>query len=237
MTEPSWGDEDTVRMRPPVDPWAHDGHTQQIPIGRPHRRVYGFVYELITGDPQDGPHPYVGQTTATIHRRVHGPNGHTSPDEIAQAPWKARIRPGREGYRCLKTIYTTGSEVEDQMRLDLAEAILIDELKSTHNEQRPIRPPSARRRSPALADRPRPSATLPARRHARRRPPFRVIAFLLLVTTITYLAARLVVAMELPWPAAPWIVAPVAGLGLGWKIFWETHRRARRLMRPARRRR
>lgn len=236
MRQVSCGDENTARLRPPADPWAaQDGRTQEFPsalVGTRRRRVFGYVYELFTGDPQDGPHPYVGKTTQTIHQRVHGPGGHTSPGEVAQSPWKARILPGRAGYRCLKTIYATGNEVEDQMRLDLAEAILIDELRTTYNDQRPIRSPGAPRPASSGIVRDRPAR----RREARRPVPVRAIGFLLLAASITYLVARVVVSMALPWPAAPWVVAPVIGVGLGWRVFWAAHRRAKRLM-PGRRRR
>jgi hypothetical protein len=222
-----WGeDEPTVRLQPPVDPWAaHDGHTEEIPIAPPARRpVYGRVYELITGDPQDGLHPYVGQTTTTIHRRVHGPNGHTSPQSIAKDPWKARIRPGRAGYRCLKTIYATGDPGSDQVRLDMAEAFAIDELKTTHNDQRPIRP---------VGDAPRRRTSKPATRSVRtkrRRAPARVWVFLILTVVFTFLTARLTVAMHLPWPAVPWVASPAVGVGLAWRVLWSMHRKARRLL-------
>lgn len=234
----SWGsDEETIRFRPPVDPWpeARDGWTEEFPTtpapapGR--RRVYGYVYELITGNPQDGPHPYAGQTTTTIHQRVHGRGGHTSPASIAKDPWKARILPGSAGYRCLKRIYSTGDPEADQIRLDLAEWIAIDELKTTHNEQRPIRHAGDR------PSRPRPRAVgRPVPRRTRRPFPFRAILFLALTAVLTYLAARVLVAMQLPWPAVPWIGAPVFGLWLGWATFWRLHRGVRKLA-PRRRRR
>lgn len=231
MSQVSWDDEETVRLRPPADPWAgaQDGTTQQFAApGTRRRRVFGYVYEVITGDPQDGPHPYIGQTTDTIHHRVHGPSGHTSAQEVAENPWKARILPGRAGYRRLKTIYATGSPVEDAMRLDLAEAILIDELKTTYNIQRPIR-------SGRHPQEPRPQARnsrVTARR--RRRPPVRLVMFLLVVAFFTYLAARLIVAMQLPWPAVPWIAAPALGTWFGWLVFWRVHRNVRKLTRRGR---
>lgn len=187
-----------------------------------HREVFGRVYELITGDSQDGPHPYAGQTTQTIHQRVHGRGGHTSPESIAADPWKARIRPGRAGYRCLKTIYATGNPGADQVRLDMAEAFAIDELRTTYNKQRPIRQPGR----PA----PRPAQGRIGRRRPRRLPG-RLLGFLTLAGFFTYLAARVVAGMDLPWPAAPWVVSPMAGVLLGWLTFWKIHRSVRKILR------
>jgi hypothetical protein len=227
-----WDDEDTVRMRPPADPWAgHDGLTQEFPAARRQRRqVYGRVYLLITNDPRDGLHPYVGQTTTTIHQRVHGPNGHTSAASIDRDPWKARILAGRDGYRQLKVIYATDNPGADQVRLDMAEAFAIDQLKTTHNDQRPIRTGSS-----AVAAPRRPVRSSARRAPARHRPPARLFVFLALAAFFTYLSARLVLAMELPWPAAPWIVAPTVGIVLAWQVFWWLHRNTRRLTRHSRR--
>jgi hypothetical protein len=233
MTGVSWGpDEETVRLQPPADPWAEP--TKEFHFDRPRRReVYGRVYEVITGDPRDGEHPYAGQTTQTIHQRVHGPSGHTSPASIGKDPWKARILPGRAGYRCLKVIYATGNPGADQVRLDMAEAFAIDALKTTYNGQRPIRSsgPQPKRppREPA-APRPLTYREQVARRKSRR---FRakLIGLLFIVALFTYAAARVAVAMQMPWPAFPWIAAPVAGVTLGWSSFWYLHRSLRKLTR------
>lgn len=227
-------DEDTVRLRPPVDPWpdAQDGTTQPIPVsGTRRRRVYGYVYELITGDPRDGLHPYAGQTTETIHQRVHGSRGHTSAASIAKDPWKARIRPGRAGYRCLKVIYGTDNPGADQVRLDMAEAFAIDELHTTYNDRRPVRP-----------------ATGPAPRRPKpeRKPvivPWRLVGFLLVWLVPSIVVGRIAVANHLP----PWI-APLAVLIPAWLVFLRLHRvitwlagnpvpRQPTTRRPARRRR
>lgn len=232
-------EEDTVRLQPPVDPWpdAHDGFTQPIPVsGVRTRRAYGYVYEVITGDQRDGLHPYAGQTTTTIHQRVHGPNGHTSPASIAKDPWKARIRPGRAGYRCLKVIYATDNPGADQVRLDMAEAFAIDELRTTHNDRRPVRPPST-------------AAPAPRKPRAERRPvkvPWRLVGFLLVWASLSTIAGALAGANHLPiWVGIPVVLIPA------WRVFLRLHRvgswlagnpvprqpTSRRRPRPARRRR
>lgn len=202
-------EEDTVRLQPPVDPWpdARDGFTQPIPVpGVRTRRVYGSVYELVTGDPQDGPHPYAGQTTTTIHRRVHGPGGHTSPESIAKDPWKARILPGAAGYRCLKRIYATDNPGADQVRLDMAEAFAIDELKTTHNQVRPVRPAPGPVARPAVARKP-------------RKTPWRLIGFLLVWVAFSIVAGRAAAAGH-----APLWIAPLAVLIPAWLAFLRLHR-------------
>lgn len=184
------------------------------------RRVIGHVYELITGDPQDGEHPYVGYTTQTPHQRVHGPNGHTSPASIAKDPWKARILPGKAGYRILERVRDTGEgDRANDAALRRAEAFWIDRLRPTHNDVRPVRPPLhetgpvplARPRGLTAAERER----LARRRRARRR----VIAFAVLAALGTFLAARVVLAMHLPWPAAPWVASPALGMAAAWFVF------------------
>jgi hypothetical protein len=67
------------------------------------RPIYGYVYELILAGQSDTDHSYVGMTTTTIHRRVHGSSGHASATDVARDPWKAGILPGRAGYRCLES--------------------------------------------------------------------------------------------------------------------------------------
>ncbi len=230
-----WGDdEETMRLRPPVDPWAdRGGDTAEIPVRQPRRRaVYGRVYEVFTTRPDiDGPHPYAGQTTTTIHQRVHGPNGHTSPGEVAKAPWKARIKPGRAGYRQLKVIYASGDPAADQVRLDMAEAFAIDELRTTYNTQRPIRSPGTPRPvRPRPASRPLPARAVAAQRR-RVRVRFRMAALLALVLFFTYLSARVAVAMRMDSPAFPWVAAPIAGVAMGWSVFWYLHRAFRKLTR------
>lgn len=89
----NWGeDEDTARLRTPVDPWPV---VEPEPVARP-RRVYGYVYELVTGDQRDGAHPYAGQTTTTIHRRVHGPGRAHLAGERRQGPVEG-AHPARPG--------------------------------------------------------------------------------------------------------------------------------------------
>ena len=203
-------EEETVRLQPPVDPWAdvRDGTTQAFPVATERRRrVYGYVYEVFTSRPDiDGEHPYGGQTTTTIHQRVHGPNGHTSAASVAKDPWKARIKPGRAGYRCLKVIYATGNPGDDQVRLDMAEAFAIDQLKTTYNIKRPIRP----------AGEPVPQ---PPRPREPVRIPWRLVGFLLVWIAFTTLAGRALAAGH-----APLWLAPLVVLLPAWFVFLRLHR-------------
>jgi hypothetical protein len=209
---------------------AEDGYAEPVAL-RPapaRRKVYGYVYELITGDPQDGEHPYVGMTERTIHQRVHGAGGHTSPESVARDPWKARILPGRAGYRCLERVYDTGDAGENDRALRRAEAAWIDRLRTTHNDVRPVRPPL---HQPQPLGSPNRKVVPAGRRKRRRRMPVRFVAFLILAAVFTTLAARLIVAMHLPWPAVPWTVAPAIGVLLAWRVLWSVHRSFRKLMR------
>jgi hypothetical protein len=188
-------------------------------------RVYGRVSELITGDPRDGLHPYVGQTRLTIHQRVHGSGGHTSPESIRKDPWKARILPAAAGYRLLRTVYATADPAQDQDRLNALEALMIDELRTTHNTVRPIRSPGQV-----------PPVRVPQPRESRRLP-FRFWAFAVLACALIALVARVVVAMHLPWPAAPWVASPVLGVVVARWLLTSLQRETRRLTRPTPRRR
>jgi hypothetical protein len=195
----------------------------------PRRKVYGYVYELITGDPVDGEHPYVGMTEQTIHQRVHGPGGHTSRESVARDPWKARIRPGRAGYRCLERVYDTGDPAENDRALRRAEAFWIDRLRPTHNTVRPVRPPAHETQPPKR----RPAAPRPPARR-RRRVPARALVFLFVALTFSLIAGRAVAYVTTAghWsPAVPWIVGPVVGAFLAWRVFWSAHRSLRKLMR------
>jgi hypothetical protein len=192
----------------------------------PRRKIYGYVYELITGDPRDGEHPYVGMTERTIHQRVRGAGGHTSPESVAKDPWKARILPGRAGYRCLERVYDTGDLAENDRALRRAEAFWIDRLRPTHNDVRPVRPPlhEARPvRRPA-----RPLRTLPAPR--RRKFPVRAWLFISLFMVMTAVVSRGAYLMGLP-SYVPWVISPVVAGFLSWRVFWSAHRSIRRLMR------
>ena len=192
---------------------------------RPHNRppVYGRVYELFTGDPRDGEHPYVGRTTTTIAKRVRR---HKSADDIARDPWKARIIDGPRGYRLLETVYSCGVVAEDARSLARAEAFWIDRLRPTHNDVRPVRP----RLGDPLPSRPRDTAS---RRRAgartRRRFPWRAVLFLALSAVTALLAGRLVAALALPWPWAPYVAALVLGAPLGWRMTMAVLRGGRRL--------
>lgn len=185
----------------------------------PRREVFGHVYELVLAGQADDEHSYVGRTTQTIHQRVHGPRGHTSAESVRKDPWKREILPGRTGYRQLEVVYATGDgRAADERQLARAEAFWIDRLRPVRNVVRPVRP----------------RATVTAVRRPVRRPlrPYVIVAFM---AAFTWLAARLVVAMELPWAAAPWVVAPAAGAVLGWLTFWRLHAMVRKATRPRRR--
>jgi hypothetical protein len=193
-------------------------------------KVYGRVYELFTTRPDlDGEHPYAGKTRKTIHQRVHGrsSSAHTSAQSIEKDPWKARIRPGKAGYRQLEVVYATGDDAADERELRRAEAFWIDRLNTTHNDVRPVRPPVHRQpagtgRTARRATRPTvrpPSRQQLAERKARARARRRVFAFLFLVVVATYFAAEFVVALRLPWPAAPYVAAPVVGTFAAWPVF------------------
>lgn len=220
-----------------MDAWIFD-ESAPLDIKRPaagqRREVYGRIYELITGDPRDGAHPYVGMTEGTIHQRVHGSRGHTSPESIAKDPWKAHILPGRAGYRQLEVVYATGNPMEDDRSLRRAEAYWIDQLRTTYNKVRPVRPPVHERvvlprRAVRVAVK-----RSPAQIRAARRTRLRVLAFLALTAVFAFLSARLVLAMHLPWPQVPWITAPIVGIALGWIAFEWLDRKYRRLTRGRR---
>ena len=240
MNIPGW--------REPVDPWpdaptvpfgVHDGHTSPIgfrpagvaawtPEPAPRRRTtFGRVYELFTRDQAPGTHVYVGKTEQTLHQRVHGPSGHTSPADMAANPWKAAILPGKAGYRLLETVYDTGDPDENARALRRAEAFWIDRLRPTENRVRPVRPP-ATEPQPHRAVRPPSRAQVAA--HARaRRERVRLGSFLVLALTLTVLAGRMIARMELPWPAAPWIAGPILGLAVGGWLFFSIDKALRKV--------
>lgn len=198
------------------------------------RAIHGRIYELVLRGQTPDSHAYVGKVTAptTIHQRVFGRSNsaHTSPESVARDPWKAGILPGRTGYRLLETVYDTGDEAENDRALRRAEAFWIDRLRPVHNIVRPVRPAGAREHHA----RPRPSALVRTRPHSSRRPRRKLakpITLLTLIAAFTYLAARALLMMELPWPQVPWVGAPVLGLALGWSTFWKLHRSIRRLLR------
>lgn len=225
---------------PAVDPWAgQDDLTVVIPAvpisDKPQRQsrsreVYGRVYELITGDPRDGPHPYVGKTTQTLHQRVHASrNAHTSPQSIARDPWKARILPGREGYRLLETVYATGDQMADERELRRAENFWMDRLRTKRNDVRPVRPPvheqlprtvkSAPKREPARRSR--------AQRAARRR----LLTFVALAAVLTTFFATRFAQVAWDQPATPWVAAPVCGTLAAWALYFSARSAVRRISR------
>jgi hypothetical protein len=193
------------------------------------RPVYGRVYEVVLRGQPEAQHSYVGKTTQTIHQRVHGSSGHTCAADVARDPWKAGILPGRAGYRLLETVYDTGDPAENARALARAESFWIDRLRPLHNDVRPVRPIGEVRT--AVRRQPRPSRTIVRATRRRRRKFGKPIALLALVALFTFLAAWFVVAMQLPWPQAPWISSPVIGLALGWTVFWRIHRSVRRILR------
>lgn len=198
------------------DPLAGEYVDDHRAPARPSGAVYGEVYELITGDPQDGPHPYVGKAK-DAYRRVYGrsPSAHTSRASVEKDPWKARILPASRGFRVLERVPATGDPVADEQSLRLREAYWIDRLQTTYNDQRPKYEHGKRgavRRPTRPVDAPRPpSKAALAERRARARVRRRAAGFLLLFAVATTLAVRVVTRMELPWESAPWTVGPAAG--------------------------
>lgn len=190
------------------------------------RPVYGRVYELMLRGQSPDTHEYVGKVKAptTIHQRVWGKSSsaHTSPESVARDPWKATILPGRSGYRQLEVVYATGDAMEDDARLRRAEAYWIDRLKATRNIVRPIRPAGKAIPPPR---RPARSAVLPRRPAMRPR----VFVLLALALAIGYLTAR--VALYMPWPAAPWVASPVAGVMGAWWLYGRVRREVRKILR------
>lgn len=184
-----------------------------------NRPIIGYVYELITSSPQlDSEHPYVGKTETTVHQRVHGAAGHTSPKSIAKDPWKARILPGRAGYRILERVRDTGEgDLANDAALRRAEAFWIDRLRTKYNVVRPVRPAQQATARPAARRAPT-QAQLRAMQQQRRLTR-RLVAFMLLVLAFTAVIGRVLLAMDLPWGAAPWVVAPAAGVLCGWAVF------------------
>lgn len=188
-------------------------------------RIYGRVYELLLRGQSPDTHVYVGKVKAptSIKARVFGSSAsaHTSPQSIARDPWKAGI----VSYKQLEVVYATGDPTEDDKALRRAEAYWMDRLKTTKNIVRPIR--EAGRATP-----PRPTRAVPVREMARRRRRNgRTFAVLALAVMLTALTARVIVAMDLPWPAAPWVVSPAVGTLAAWHVFWRLHREFRRLTR------
>lgn len=215
----SWGERETAGV------WETDPEPL---VAKPTGEIFGYVYETIERGQRDGEHSYVGKTETTIHQRVHGPSGHTSPRSVAKDPWKANILPGKRGYRCLEVVRDTGEGYQANKRaLARAEAFWIDRLRPLRNQVRPVRPPSN-------APEPRPVA---AERAPVRSPSGRKILLSVLICLFTALVAMLLSAAHAPW-WGPWGVAPGAGLVVGWASFvrivtaWERKRRKlRRLLR------
>lgn len=234
--EVTWGsgDEPTVRLQPPADPWAG---TYDRPPARPGRRaVFGRIYETIEAGQRDGEHRYIGKTEQTLHQRVHGPNGHTSPASVAKDPWKANILRGRAGYRLLETVYDTGDPAENDRALRRAEAFWIDRLRPPRNKVRPVQPPATAPRiaPPARPQRPARSASTYRERVARRKRRMAALKFFALIATMALavaLASRAVMLLHLPWTQVPVVIATVAGAYVGWNVFWFLHKHLRKLTR------
>jgi hypothetical protein len=138
------------------------------------------------------------------------------------------ILPGRDGYRCLEIVRSTGDCAENDRVLRRAEAFWIDRLRPVHNDVRPVRPPGERiprsRRPPAG---PAPNRIAGRRRRKLGKP----LGMLALIAAFTYLSALALLMMQLPWPQVPWVGAPVLGVALGWSAFWRMHRALRKLVR------
>lgn len=226
---------------PVVPGYAHDGRTRSFPsapmfsdeptevlVGQTRRPIgpqprytgvkgslFGYVYELILDDQPDDITEYIGKSEQTMAERMRG---HRSAEDLARYPWKARIKAGAAGYRILERVRCTGEGYEaDRRALLRAESDWIDRRRPIENGPRPVRPRKAER--PRESRREAARRTGPAKRRtradiARTRRLIRLVSYVALVFACTALAARVVLAMELPWAWAPWAVAPVAG-GLG----------------------
>jgi hypothetical protein len=250
MTQAFWGPGDAPVVRGvPADPWA--GHTTESRVvadRRARRPIFGFVYELKTRGQAPGTSAYVGKcvgpTPKAVQERVHGSSAsaHTSAQSVARDPWKADILPGRDGWRILERVYVTGDPEADEAALRRAEADWIDRKKTIHNGVRPVRPfgeqprPVPRHRVAPQPARPRPVSAREQQRRAReaarrRRTAWRVVAVLLLAAVFTYLAARVVVNMHLPWPSVTWWLPPAIGVALAWVTFWRTSKAVKKLTR------
>lgn len=191
------------------------------PAPRGPRPIVGYVYEAILRDQPPGQHAYVGKcmgsTEAAVSRRFFGPqaSAHTSPESIKRDPWKARILPGRKGYRILERIRDTGlGDRENDLAVRRAESFWIDRLRTTFNDVRPVRPPLTETPPPARRSRP---AVQRSRR--RSRPTRKGPVLLLLLATVTYTAMLgwFIHAMQLPWPIVTWGLPPALGLLFGFR--------------------
>lgn len=200
--------------------WEFDDHTisdtGEVPFARPAPRsgrpIFGYVYELFTTDQPPDSHAYAGlvRSPKTIAERADEHRG-----EAHKHPWKAFIRPGRAGYRILERVYATGYPDEDEARLRRAESDWIDRLRTLHNGVRPVRPPVHEGvRFAADAKPQRPAAR---RRPSRARRRSLVFAVLFVLATVPMFV--FVQRMNLPWPAAPWIVAPIVGGATAYRAF------------------
>lgn len=201
------------------------------------QEVYAYVYELVTGDPQDGSHPYVGKAKDP-RERVYGrrPTAHTSRQSVAKDPWKARILPAPHGFRVLETVPATGDPIEDERTLRTAEAYWMRKLKATHNDQRPAYDSAGRPVSRRLTT-PRPAA--PARRARRTSASRRVqrargCAFLSLFLAALFVLIRVCLAGGLSGVSL-WVVAPVSALFVAVYAFGRLDRLLARIQKGVRR--
>lgn len=216
------------RTTTPVDPWATMDETlimptAVVPVGpgdipRGGRPIFGRVYELFLVGQPAGTHTYVGQTEQTMSERIRG---HRSARDVARYPWKANLAPGTKAYRVLETVRETGHGARaDLAALKRAEAFWIDRLQPTENRTAPAG------RVPSATPVPRPEMSRPV---GPRRPWGRIVLFVLLAAIVTTLTARVVVAMELPWPWAPWAAAPTVGVLVAWRVLWMLRHAGRQL--------
>lgn len=199
------------------------------PVGP--RRIVGFVYEAILRDQAPGTHAYIGKvmgaTQAAVTERFHGgsPSAHTSPESIRRDPWKARILPGRSGYRILERIRDTGDPEENDRAVRRAEAFWIDRLRPEFNVVRPVRPP-ATVRQPA----PRPRKPAPARGRAAGRDWRRALAPAAIISLMIAYAVSLAVFLHMGGATGPiaWVLPPAVSVFLTWRTVTRVERRPRR---------
>lgn len=210
----SWGEREAAGV------WERD----PAPGARPSGAVFGYIYETIERGQRDDECRYIGKTETTIHRRVHGPTGHTSPRSVAKDPWKANILPGKHGYRCLEIVRDTGEGLQANKRaLARAESDWIDRRRPLRNQVRPVRP---RHGEPPARPTPRSTRT--------RQPSGRKVALVLLVAALAFLFELPLSGAGLPW-WMQWVVAPALAATLGWYLFCAAVGRIDRARRKIRR--
>ena len=227
----SWGPQRPFTQLPddPREEIRREVFDQSRP--RSGRPIVGFVYEAILRDQPDGTHAYVGKvmgaTEAAVTERFHGDSAsaHTSPESIRAYPWKARILPGRQGYRILERIRDTGDPTENDRAVRRAEVFWIDKLQTQFNVVRPVRPPVTRR-APRPAARP---ASKPRGRQVRG-DGGRHLAVAAVLSLIAVYATVIATVLHMGGASGPiaWVTPPAGAVFLTWRTLLAAERPRRR---------